>query len=67
MSVNREVQLSCDGGVTAYECDTASVVSQTAAQARTEARERGWLVGQPGGKDYCPEHRPAYLLRTLPS
>jgi len=57
VSVHTEVEVSCDGGGFAYACSEHPVFAHTAAEARRELRARGWLVGQPGGKDYCPQHR----------
>lgn len=28
--------------------------NRTATEARDEATYQGWMVAQPGGKDYCP-------------
>ncbi|GIF14830.1 hypothetical protein [Actinoplanes teichomyceticus] len=59
MSVYTEVELRCDGAGGPYECEPA-IYANTVAQAREAAKKAGWLVGRPGGKDYCvrPEHRP---------
>ena len=58
MSVYREVELRCDGIATdRYGCDPA-IYDKTAAKARRQARREGWLVNQPGGRDFCERHRP---------
>jgi hypothetical protein len=57
MSIHVEVELSCDG-IPTFGCHgSVPIFARTGARARKEAREAGWLVSQPGGKDYCPEHR----------
>lgn len=55
MSVHSEVSLDCDA-LPYYGCG-AQIFAHTGVKARAEAREDGWLVSQPGGKDYCPRHR----------
>jgi hypothetical protein len=55
MSVHTDVEVACDGGGFQFAC-SESLYARTAAEARRELSQRGWLVGQPGGKDYCPEH-----------
>ncbi len=59
MSVYTEVEVHCDGkpGDGPFDCNEA-LMARTGRAARREAREGGWLVSAPGGKDYCPEHRP---------
>lgn len=56
MGVSTEVELYCDG-VPQYGCATPPIFHRTGRAARQEAKERGWLVSQPGGTDYCPQHR----------
>lgn len=67
MSAQREVEICCDGDPSgAFFCtEYHPIYAHTAAKARAEAREAGWLVSQPGGKDYCPAHRPAHLLQHV--
>jgi len=56
MSAHTEVEISCDG-IPQYGCATPPVFDRNATEARKAARDAGWLVSQPGGKDYCPRHR----------
>jgi hypothetical protein len=56
MSVYIQIELRCDG-IGQFGCEPP-ILASTVAAARREARTGGWLVGQPGGKDYCDEHRP---------
>ncbi len=49
MGVSKRVTIWCDG------CSIWEQASATAAQFRRELRARGWLVGLPGGVDYCPK------------
>lgn len=64
MSVYIEVELRCDGAEGPYDCEPA-VYASTGFRARRDARAAGWLVSQPGGKDYCAraEHRPTVGAR----
>lgn len=59
MSVYTEVELCCDGAGGPFDCDTPPIFAKTGVAARIEARSSGWLVGVKGGKDFCPQHRPA--------
>jgi hypothetical protein len=57
MTVYTEIELRCDGAKGAYDCEPA-IYANTARKARQDARDLGWLVSQPGGKDFCARHRP---------
>lgn len=58
MAVYTEVELRCDGVEgDPFGCDR-QVFAHTGVRARKDARDAGWLVSQPGGKDFCPNHRP---------
>lgn len=57
MSIHVEVELYCDGESTFGCAKSVPIFARTGARARKEAREVGWLVSAPGGKDYCPHHR----------
>ena len=54
MTFIRIIQLICDGP----DCPEAYASEYSdlggAAGQRAKAKELGWRVGQPGGKDYCP-------------
>jgi len=59
MTTYTEIELRCDGVEgDPYGCDDV-IYDLTATRARKTAADRGWLTAQRGGKDYCPEHRPA--------
>jgi len=63
MSLHPEVELVCDGAPTQFSCDWMPPIhAKTGARARVFAAKNGWLTAQPGGKDYCPDHRPAAAL-----
>lgn len=67
MSVHVEVELCCDG-IGSYGCASSNpIFARTGRKARREARESGWLVNAPGGKDYCPTHRSAVSRQPIPS
>lgn len=55
MSYLQYVQLYCDGPdcFEAWPASTPTVHSLT--DQRKEAKEAGWKVAQPGGKDFCPK------------
>lgn len=51
-------EVSCDGpGDVLGSCGKAYSDAGTATQVRQRAKEAGWAVSRPGGKDYCPGHR----------
>lgn len=59
MSAYREVELRCDAFPgDPYGC-TWQIFDRTATRARRDARSHGWATGLPGGRDLCPDHRPA--------
>lgn len=61
MTFYRHAEIQCDGVV--GEDDKGdrqcleSVYDYNATMARRQAEVAGWLVGLPGGKDYCRKHR----------
>lgn len=58
MTTYRYVEVTCDS------CgETADAIAPTANAARADAREAGWRVSLPGGRDLCPACRPT-LPRT---
>ncbi len=58
MSFQVEIELVCDG-VPDFGCTGSTpFFASSVRKARQWAREAGWLVSAPGGKDYCPAHRP---------
>jgi hypothetical protein len=66
VTVYVEYKLRCDGGAGPYDCEPA-IYTLSAAEARQVAREKGWLVGRAGGKDYCPKHKPQREVKGCPS
>lgn len=59
MSVYTEAELRCDVGLpeNRFACDEV-IYALTGVAARVEARDQGWLVSAPGGRDFCARHRP---------
>lgn len=59
MTAYAEYELRCDAiPGDQFGCLTV-VFGFTAKQARADAREDGWRVALPGGRDLCPKHRQA--------
>lgn len=54
MGVYRSTTVYCDGS---ESCTDAYENLGNAADVRREAKRDGWLVAQPGGKDFCPDCR----------
>jgi len=59
MSCSTDVQILCDGpNDVRFECtEPEGPWGSNAAEARNVAKDWGWQVNAPGGKDYCPVHR----------
>lgn len=54
MSASQMVTITCDSCEAVADC-----AEWTAKVTRHFAREAGWLVGLPGGRDICPDCRKA--------
>lgn len=58
MSVTRITSIHCDGcGDWSYEDGENVSHGTSGGPIRRHLRAKGWLVNQPGGRDYCPNCR----------
>lgn len=58
MSAYRLVTLRCDGLLDhGFRTCPWELHGDRASDLRREARSKGWLVSEPGGKDFCPRHK----------
>lgn len=56
MTARAEYNITCNGSGCEAEFPT---YAQSAVLARMQVGEAGWLTAQRGGKDFCPNCRPA--------